>query len=31
VARLGLTAQRNEADALRTWHHVVDLLLDWLQ
>jgi Ser/Thr protein kinase RdoA (MazF antagonist) len=31
VARLGLAAQRNEADALRTWRHVVDLLVDSLQ
>ena len=31
VARLGLAAQRNDADALRTWRHVVDLLLDWLR
>ena len=31
VARLGLAAQRNESDALRTWRHVVDLLLDSLQ
>src|SRR6266516_2559357 len=31
VARLGLAAQRNESDALRTWRRVVDLLLDSLQ
>ncbi len=31
VARLGMTAQRNESDALRTCRHVVDLLLDSLQ
>lgn len=31
VARLGLAAQRNEADALWTWRHVVEALLDSLQ
>jgi hypothetical protein len=31
AARLGLAAQRLEPDALRTWRHVVDVLLDALQ
>jgi Phosphotransferase enzyme family len=31
VARLGLAAQRNEADALWTWRHVTEALLDSLQ
>jgi aminoglycoside phosphotransferase (APT) family kinase protein len=31
VARLGLAAQRNEPDALRTWRQVVDVLLDSLK
>jgi aminoglycoside phosphotransferase (APT) family kinase protein len=31
VARLGLAAQRNEPDALRTWRHVTEAVLDSLQ
>jgi hypothetical protein len=31
VARLGLAAQRREADALRTWRQVSEALLDWLR
>jgi hypothetical protein len=31
VARLGLTAQRNEPAALDTWRHTTDTLLDKLQ
>ncbi len=31
VARLGLAAQRDEPDALRTWRHVTQALLDSLQ
>jgi Phosphotransferase enzyme family len=31
VARLGLAAQRNQADALNTWRHAVEALLDALQ
>jgi aminoglycoside phosphotransferase (APT) family kinase protein len=31
VARLGLAAQRQEPDALQTWRHVTDALLDSLR
>src|SRR6266498_1487878 len=31
VARLGLSAQRNQSDALQTWRHVTEAVLDFLQ
>jgi hypothetical protein len=31
VARLGLAAQRNQSDALQTWRHVTEAVLDFLQ
>jgi aminoglycoside phosphotransferase (APT) family kinase protein len=31
MVRLGLAAQRNQSDALQTWRHVTEAVLDFLQ